>query len=50
VDAAVEDHVATLDRLADALSPADRELLTGLLAAVEEAADGSGLSGRRGGS
>ena len=39
VDAAVGDHVATLDRLAGDLSPADRNRLTALLSAVERAAD-----------
>lgn len=38
VDAAVADHVATLDRMLEALPVGDRAAFTGMLAAVERAA------------
>lgn len=41
VEAAVSDHVATLDRLLAELPRADRQRLTAMLAAVESAADGT---------
>jgi hypothetical protein len=45
VDAAVTDHVATLDRLLGALDGQDRPALTAMLTAVERTAGAGGASG-----